>query len=202
MSPRPDVAVRVARGDVTEALCEHAEGAALVVVGRPASADTGLPTRLSARISAPVFMVDEDGCARSAHGLPQEVSSAARCVRDVMSSPAVTVDVDAPVSSVVRELDRHAITCLPVIDAEGRLTGVIGEADVVAHLGGEADLDALAHVRVRDLMCRDVWSVDPDDSLVSVATLFASSRLNSVPVLLHDRVAGVVSRHDLVRTAR
>jgi CBS domain-containing protein len=45
--------------------------------------------------------------------------------------------------------------------------------------------------------------VSPDETLLEVTELFCRNPLKSLPVVLHDRVVGVVSRRDLVRaTAR
>lgn len=52
-------------------------------------------------------------------------------VREVMTSPAVTVLPDMAAQEAVRLLDRHVITSLPVVDAEGRLVGIIGEGDLI-----------------------------------------------------------------------
>lgn len=53
-------------------------------------------------------------------------------VRDVMSSPVVTVTADAPLKDVITTLLDHTITGAPVVDAEGRLEGIITEADLLS----------------------------------------------------------------------
>ncbi|MFC7660405.1 HPP family protein [Pseudonocardia benzenivorans] len=53
-------------------------------------------------------------------------------VREVMSAPAVVVACDTTVKEAARLLDEHGFTALPVVDAAGRLAGIVGEADVLA----------------------------------------------------------------------
>ena len=52
-------------------------------------------------------------------------------VRDVMTSPAVTIAPDLPLRRVAQLLDRHAITAVPVVDQGNRLVGLVSEADLV-----------------------------------------------------------------------
>ncbi len=71
------------------------------------------------------------------------------CIRDVMSSPVVTVPDDAPIEEAARVMVKNKFGCLPVIRA-GKLVGVITETDIfksfVEVLGGS---DATLRVTVR-----------------------------------------------------
>ena len=95
----------------------------------------------------------------------------------------------------VRFIKKHDVTTLPVVDADGHLVGVIGEADVMSRLMRTSLYD---DERVRDAMSPAVWTVSPDEPLLQVADLFCRTPLKSLPVVLNDRVVGVVSRRDLV----
>ena len=52
-------------------------------------------------------------------------------VRDVMSSPAVSVRPHVPVGGAAALLVTHGFTAVPVVDAEGRLRGLVTEADLM-----------------------------------------------------------------------
>ena len=52
-------------------------------------------------------------------------------VRELMSTPAISVLGEAPVSEALQLLDRNQITAMPVVDRQGRLVGVISEADLI-----------------------------------------------------------------------
>jgi CBS domain-containing protein len=196
----PDVAVRVIAGDVTQELATYAHEAAAVVVGAPDSAaHRELPRLLARACPGAVVVVDAEGRAR--HVASDEVGRAtpdALTVRDVMTSPAITVGADDLLTVAVRRLDRHEITSLPVVDADGHLVGVIGEADVIRRLLTTSQRD---DDLVRDAMSPAVWSVSPDEPLLQVADLFCRTPLKSLPAVLDDRVVGVVSRRDLVHAS-
>ena len=53
-------------------------------------------------------------------------------VRDVMTSPALTVRADAPLKEATGLLDARSITTLPVVDSRGRPVGVVSEADLIS----------------------------------------------------------------------
>jgi len=114
-------------------------------------------------------------------------------VREIMTSPAVTIRPIDQVAEAARVLDRLSLTSLPVVDQDLRLLGVISEADVIG-IQGRLDVP-----RVRDVMTREVSTAQADDDLSTVVGLMGRTVLKSLPVLLHDRVVGVVSRRDVVR---
>ena len=92
-------------------------------------------------------------------------------VREVMTSPAVTVDEGQSATTVIRLLDRFGVTSLPVVDEEGRLVGVIGEADVIADAAvlGEplrSGWGTPPRACVGDRMVRRVVGVDADTEVV------------------------------------
>ncbi|HEY3001351.1 MAG TPA: CBS domain-containing protein [Kribbellaceae bacterium] len=128
-------------------------------------------------------------------------------IRSLMTSPAVTVSGDTPVGDALRLLDEHRITALPVIDRDGRLLGVVSEADL---LRDAVPVDAPAGIaplrlstvtparRIDELMTNLVISVDADADVDEAIDLMTSTMVKSLPVVLHGRVIGVISRSDVV----
>jgi CBS domain-containing protein len=128
-------------------------------------------------------------------------------VREVMSSPVVTVGPRTPVKQAVRLLDEYQITAMPVVDEEGRLVGVVSEADV---LRDALPPDRRAHDRlvelaappvhlvVTDVMTHLPMSVGPDDDLVDAVELMVDTQVKSLPVVSSGRVVGMVSRRDVI----
>jgi CBS domain-containing protein len=68
----------------------------------------------------------------STHG--HQLKLAGRAAASVMTSPVVTVDVDASPVEALRLMIEHRIKRLPVVDAEGHLVGLIGRAGVLRAL--------------------------------------------------------------------
>jgi CBS domain-containing protein len=138
--------------------------------------------------------------------------------KDIMTTSVVSVAPETGVSDVARLLlDRH-ISAVPVIDAGGRLVGIVSEGDFLRRAEGDtrrhgswwlrlfsvpgdraADY-VKAHGRsVADIMTRDVITVTEDTPAGDVAHLLETKRIKRVPVLRDGKVVGVVSRADLLR---
>ncbi|HET7066990.1 MAG TPA: CBS domain-containing protein [Nocardioides sp.] len=124
-------------------------------------------------------------------------------VRDLMSSPAVTIGPSDAVARAAQVLDRLGLTSLPVVDHERRLLGVIGEVEVIRAVAVEdrreaGDRPRVADASVRDVMSCDVPTADADDDLADVIAGLRERGVKSLPVLLHGRVVGMISRRDVV----
>jgi CBS domain-containing protein len=128
--------------------------------------------------------------------------------KDAMTSPAITVTPETHCKDAAALLVRHRISALPVVDASGRLVGLVSEADLLP-LEASPDprsqatplpirAEPLPH-RVDEVMTPEVYTVDEDTDLGIVAQRMLEANVKRFPVLRGDRLVGVVSRHDLVR---
>jgi CBS domain-containing protein len=103
-----------------------------------------IPVVDDAKSMMPVGVVtDRDITCRSvAKGLnPQELE-----VRDCMTSPAVTATIDASVEDCCEILARERIRRLPVVDGDGRLCGIVSQADIARRCGAKEAAEVLREV--------------------------------------------------------
>ncbi|NUR08234.1 MAG: CBS domain-containing protein [Nocardioidaceae bacterium] len=131
-------------------------------------------------------------------------------VRDVMTCEPVSVRPETAIKTALRLLDRYAVTSLPVVDAAGRLVGVLSEADVlrdavrpdVRNRMVLAEGDPPARPRcAADVMSTHPVSVRPETDLADAVELMTSSAIKSLPVVdARARVVGMVSRRDVVHS--
>ena len=133
--------------------------------------------------------------------------------RDVMTRKFATIGPDGTVKHAAQLMIRHRVSGLPVVNDEGELEGIVTEGDLIQRVGalrsehgiGNQD-DALKEFiktnswRVSDVMTRPVICVEEDDSLASVALLLRNHRIKRIVVTRVDRVVGVISRRDLIKT--
>ncbi len=135
--------------------------------------------------------------------------------RDVMTSPVITVTPDTSVKEIAQLLLTHHISGVPVVSPEGKLVGIVTEADLLhkerpeVEEGGllrlfrrgqlaEAERKAEGLV-ARDVMTSPVVTVTEEVPLREVAALMARRQINRVPVVRGDQVVGIVSRADVLR---
>lgn len=139
-------------------------------------------------------------------------------VGDVMTRQVITIERDAPVQRAIRLLLQNRISGLPVVDATGRLEGIVTEGDFlhraetgtqrrrprwVEFLIGPGKLASeyvQTHSRfVADVMTTDAYTVTEDTSLEEVVRLMEKHRVKRFPVVKGDKVVGIISRANLLR---
>lgn len=126
------------------------------------------------------------------HEVHQESTASpltAQKARDIMSREIVTVASDMLVEDAAKLLAYHNISGMPVENPDGKIVGIVSEADVIGHIGATVD----------EVMTPEVISVGEDATLEEIATLMAQHRIKRVPVMTNGSVVGMVSRSDIVR---
>lgn len=113
----------------------------------------------------------------------------------VMSTEVVTAKPGQLLTDVIQLLLKHAISCLPVVDDDGKILGLITEYDIINFaLSGEAD-----RTRVEEAMAPKVVSFAPDTDLETMANCFVTQRIHRIPIIADGKVVGIVSRRDILR---
>ncbi|WP_225848813.1 CBS domain-containing protein [Streptomyces sp. HPF1205] len=134
-------------------------------------------------------------------------------VRDVMTADVVSVDRDTPFKELVRLLRQRGVSALPVVGADGRVAGVVSEADLLpkeefrdsdpSRLTQMRRLDDMlkaGSVLAADLMTAPALTVAEDDTLSRAARVMAGAKVKRLPVVDADgRLRGIVSRGDLLK---
>jgi CBS domain-containing protein len=127
-------------------------------------------------------------------------------VRDIMTDHPRFIAADAPAKDAAREMVRWRLGALPVVDADQRVIGILGERDLLRHLmtnylgdasGGKTPLPAPRVVR--DVMSRQVLCVSPEQPLAEVASLMTNKDVDRVPVVREGKLVGFLTRGDIVR---
>ena len=137
---------------------------------------------------------------------------------DVMVRDVLTVKPDDDVAKAIKLLAEHDISALPVVDDDGKVIGIISEADLVhrEEIGTEkhrpwwleavtpastlAEEFAKSHGRrVGEIMSTDVVSASEHTPLGEIANLLEKYRIKRVPILRDGKPVGIVSRSNLIQ---
>jgi hypothetical protein len=138
--------------------------------------------------------------------------------KDLMTPDVVTVPPETPVTAIARLLSQRGLSAVPVQAPDGRVVGIVTEADLVRRLAGEedapqgwfsslfadpaarADRYARTHgTTAADIMTEHVVTVTEDTSAAHIAKLLEENHIRRVVVVSDGRLRGVVSRSDLLR---
>ena len=138
-------------------------------------------------------------------------------VEDLMTKDVVAVRSETSLKEVAALLGEHGFSGVPVVDAEGRVLGVVSEHDILAKERGGGtrrrgflawlsewegvELEAkLAACTAGEAMTSPAVTVHADAHVSRAAALMFDRDVDRLPVLGgDDRLAGIVTRADMIR---
>jgi CBS domain-containing protein len=137
--------------------------------------------------------------------------------KDIMTSPVVSVEPDAPVLQAIRIMLQRRISGLPVINDGGRPVGIVTEGDFLRRIetgterrrprwlefligpGRLADEYTRSHGRkVHEVMTPDPVTVSEDTPLDEIVALMEKRQIKRVPVLRGQQIVGIITRANLL----
>ena len=119
-------------------------------------------------------------------------------VREVMRSPVVCVGPGQTVESAAKVLERYNVGALPVCTSQGMLCGMITDRDLVVRCLALGKLPSATCVR--EIMTKQVVSVNPNMEASVAAHLMGRKRVRRLPVVEGGKVRGILSLDDLAAT--
>jgi CBS domain-containing protein len=147
--------------------------------------------------------------------------------RDIMTRDIVSIAETATVRELVALLQEHEISGAPVVDARGRITGVVSASDAAGAVGDTGSIapersspdfyvhgwedkinpDELRQLHVEDdgllvsdIMTTRVYTVPGDAPIAEVARTMVEGHVHRLLVSERDELVGIVSTLDLLRS--
>ena len=137
--------------------------------------------------------------------------------KDIMTSPVVSVELDATIMQSAQIMLQKRISGLPVVDKDGHLVGIVTEGDFLRRTeagterrrprwldfllgpGRLADEYTHSHSRkVEDVMTRDPVIVSEDTPLEEIVDVMERHQIKRFPVVSGQHLVGIVSRANLL----
>ena len=109
----------------------------------------------------------------------------------------ITVEAGAPLSEAVRMLNTHKIGAVVVVDAKGKVAGILSERDIVRRL--EKDPVALLASPVRNAMTAKVITTTSAASVSDLMEQMTRYRIRHIPIVDSGKLVGIVSIGDVVK---
>lgn len=114
-------------------------------------------------------------------------------VRDIMTKDVDTVDAGTSVADLMKTMFEKKHLGYPVVEG-GRMVGIVSLSDAV-----KVPEDRRGITMVRDVMTRNVITLKPDDDASVALQRISQFRIGRLVVMEGERIAGIISRSDLVR---
>ena len=142
--------------------------------------------------------------------------------KDIMSPNPITVPLETEVGKAARLLFEKHINGVPVVDAKGKLKGILCQSDLIAQQKKlslpsvftlldsfiplrsmkvfEKEMQKIAAATVADAMTPNPVTVGPEATIEEVATLMVEKNFHTLPVVEAGRLVGIIGKEDVLRT--
>ena len=143
-------------------------------------------------------------------------------VRDIMTKEIISVSPETEIANAAKILLEKRINGMPVIDAFGRLVGIICQSDLVAQQKGipipsvftllesyipltsikrlDKEMKKIAALTVKEAMTPDPVTVSLETDIEEVAKLMVDKKYHTLPVVEGDKIVGIVGKEDVLKT--
>ena len=128
-------------------------------------------------------------------------------VRDAMTSAPITVLDTTTLPDVARIFDEKHIRRAPVLNASGKLVGIVSDHDVMTTMPSPATTlsrwemnSLLEKLPVKDFMTSRVWVTPSDCPIEEVARFLLDKKIGALPVVDDGELIGIITESDIFRT--
>jgi CBS domain-containing protein len=117
-------------------------------------------------------------------------------VKDVMSSPVITIEENASANRVAELMDKNDLGCIIVTNKEGKPLGIITERDLVVRvLSKNVKPDSL---KANAVMTSPLITIEPDATISDAARRMSRLNIRRLGVIYKEQLVGIVSSKDIL----
>jgi CBS domain-containing protein len=117
-------------------------------------------------------------------------------VRDVMSSPVVTIDEDETVNKAASNMDMHDLGAVIVQNKAGKSIGIITERDIVIRVVAK-NLKPDT-VKAKEIMTTPLVTIEPDANISDAARRMNRLDIRRLGVIYKGNLVGIISSKDVL----
>jgi len=143
--------------------------------------------------------------------------------KNIMISDVVTVTAEISIGELSQILLKNKVSGVPVVDEEGKLIGIVSEADIIQEnikvqfpfyfdplmVSGyvvdfekySQDIKDYLNTKVETIMNYRVKTANPSTPASEIADIMVSNRVNRVPIIDENKkVVGIITRADIIKS--
>ncbi|MDE1873689.1 MAG: CBS domain-containing protein [Candidatus Micrarchaeota archaeon] len=130
-------------------------------------------------------------------------------VADMMSSPIISIPQDSSMAQARNAMEKNKIARVVVLDAKGRLSGVISQRDIADRLTKPEErlperksyAFSPSNISAASIMRAPVYTIDADRRAEDAAKMLLENRISALVVTKNSVPVGVVSIRDIIESA-
>jgi signal-transduction protein with cAMP-binding, CBS, and nucleotidyltransferase domain len=117
-------------------------------------------------------------------------------VKDVMSSPAITIPENTPVDKTAQLMSSDRLGCIIVTSKNGKALGIITESDLVKRVLAK---NILPHkLAAKEVMSTPLITVEPDEVITETARRMSKLKVRRLGVMYKGNLVGIISSRDIL----
>lgn len=117
-------------------------------------------------------------------------------VKDVMSSPVITLAEDATANRAAELMDKHGLGCIVVTSREAKPLGIITETDLVSRvLAKNVKPDSL---KAKEVMTSPLITIEPGERISEAARRMSRLNIRRLGVVYKGQLVGILSSKDVL----
>jgi len=142
--------------------------------------------------------------------------------KDIMSKEIISVSPETEITQAANLLLEKRINGVPVVDAAGKLVGILCQSDLIAQqksipipslftlLDGyisltnskrmDKEVEKIAATKVSEAMTPNPVTVGPETGIEKIATLMVEKNYHTLPVIDAGKLVGILGKEDVLRT--
>jgi CBS domain-containing protein len=120
-------------------------------------------------------------------------------VKDIMTHNVISIAADTSLLKAARLMLQNHISGLPVVNKDGKLVGIVTEADFLKFIVEPEQLDH--ECKVEEIMTPNPYTVEAEDSLEHLVEVMQRRGIKRLPVVRDGRMVGIVSGANLIVAA-
>ena len=128
-------------------------------------------------------------------------------VKERMTLHPLTMEPTASITEVHRYMRENNIRHLPIVDKRNRLAGLVTRETLLQAMPSSVTTlsiwemnYALNKLKVRDVMVKDVITIEEDVSIEKAARIMAENKIGCLPVMRGEALVGIITDIDMLTT--
>lgn len=119
-------------------------------------------------------------------------------VKDIMNDNVVKVSSEHSISEVIDIMKDHNVGRVPVIDAHGKVIGIVTDRDLI--VSGISKGDDYFRNSVGTIMTTSIVSISSENNVEDAMEVMGNNRIRSLLVIDNSMLVGILTLGDILQT--